>query len=158
MVEADAVLAKSPAEIDFLAVDSRGKIEQAYFDVLHYAAGGMNLLEAGLNGFGEAVALDPNSRRRVVGHERAAGTLDALLQRAKLIFELRQLSAGFNHLDQNRLDLRAQLFRFPEREQFGFFVGHLDCFPSKNGVRSAWRSISLRWRPLYAMEARNRAH
>ena len=51
-----------------------------------------------------------------VGNEQAAGTLDALLQRAELLFELGQLSPRFDHFDQNRFDLGAQLFGFPERK------------------------------------------
>ena len=63
VIEADAIFAEAPAEIDFLAVDARGKIEQADFEILDDAAGGVNFVEGVADRLFEAVALDAERRR-----------------------------------------------------------------------------------------------
>ena len=48
VIKTNAIFAQPPAEIDGFAVDARGKIEQADIQIFHYAAGGMDALERGL--------------------------------------------------------------------------------------------------------------
>jgi hypothetical protein len=112
VIEADAILAEAPTEVDFLAVDARRKIEQADFEVLHDAARGVNLFEGVADRLFEAVSLESERRRLIELHEQPARALDALGKLGELVIELAEFAARLDGLDQDRLDLHAQAFRF----------------------------------------------
>jgi hypothetical protein len=128
MIEADPILAKAPTKIDFLVVDAGRKIEKADVEILDEAAGGMNALDGGLDGFLEAIALDAALRGFIVGDEQAAGTLDAFGESVEQNIELAHFAARLHSFDEDGLDLGAEALRFAEGEKFGFVVGHfLNC-------------------------------
>jgi addiction module HigA family antidote len=124
VVKANAVLAQLPAEIHFLIVNTRGKIEQADVQILHHAAGFLNLIERGLDGFFQAVAFEPDLRRLFVRHRQAARALNALRECAELPIHVIHLAPRFHSVDQDRLQLCAQPLCFRQREILRFFVGH----------------------------------
>src|SRR3984957_15966048 len=45
VVETDAIFAQLPAEIHFLVVNARGKIQQPHFQVFYHATGFLNLVQ-----------------------------------------------------------------------------------------------------------------
>ena len=118
VVETDAVLAQLPAEIHFLIVNARGEIEQPDVQIFHHAAGFLNLIERGLDGFFQLVAFQPYLRGFFVGHRQAPGTLDALRQRPEFPIHIIHLAPRFHRFDQDRFELRAQALGFREREIF----------------------------------------
>ena len=94
VVETDVIFAQAPAEVDVLAVHARGEIEQAYVDVLHDAAGGMDSIQGALNGGRQAIGFDPLLCGFFVGNEQTAGTVDAFAERAELLLDFRKLPAA----------------------------------------------------------------
>src|SRR5207245_4185332 len=65
--EADAIFAQPPAEVDFLIVDQCRKIEQAHFQVFHYATRGLDPLERSLDGGGQVVSLESQLGGLLIG-------------------------------------------------------------------------------------------
>src|SRR5271170_3791211 len=55
VVKTDAIFAQLPAEIHFLIINARRKIQQAHVQVLHHASSFLNLVQRRLHGFFQAV-------------------------------------------------------------------------------------------------------
>ncbi len=114
VIETDAIFAETPAEIDVLIVNARGKVQQADVEIFHHAAGGLNLLERRADGFFGAIAFQTSARSPFVGNHQAAGALDSFREGVQLFFGFAQFAARLHRVDQDGLELGAQTFGFGE--------------------------------------------
>src|SRR5712692_10046888 len=126
MPEANAVLSQPPAQEHFFVIDQRGKIEQAYVQILHHAASRLNALERGFDAIGQVVALIPQLGGLLIGDLHAAQERDAIGHLQEVPVELGHLPAGVYGLKQDGLDLLPGALRLGQREEFRlvFFVTH----------------------------------
>src|SRR5688572_14818642 len=85
-----ALFTQAPAEIDFLIVDQRGKIEQTDIEILHHASGSLNLFESGLQGFGNPIMFEACTCYTLIGgHDHSARPLNARRQPAQFVIKRR---------------------------------------------------------------------
>src|SRR5215831_15213905 len=124
MIEADAIFAEFPAEIDVLIIDARREVQQANGKVFYDATGGLDFFEGRFDGVVQAIALDPQLCRALIGDLEAARPLDAFGKGAELFVIAGELTLTLHGLDQNRLQLNAQAFGFGKREKFAVVVSH----------------------------------
>ena len=85
VVEADAILAEFPAEVDFVAINARGEIEQAHIQIFHHAAGFLDAIQRGLNALLQAIELLASgsrvfARRCIAGREADAAKCEGNIE------------------------------------------------------------------------------
>src|SRR5437879_12229586 len=116
MVKADAVLAKLPAEIDFLLVDDGGEVKEADVEILDEASGFEDAVERGLERFGKPIVLHANRSQFFVGNDHSTHHHDAGGNRREFAVQSRKFLAGIHGLNEKRFEFLARALRFGKRK------------------------------------------
>ena len=111
MIEANAIFAEAPAEINGLAMNAGGKIEQADVQIFDDTAGGMNAIERGLQSGGDAIALEARIGGAFVRNDYAALADDAFGESHDFGFEIGHFLAGLHGFDEHGLEFARERAR-----------------------------------------------
>src|SRR5712664_828581 len=114
MVEADAILAKPPAQINFFVVDQRWEVEQANLKIFDEATRFKDAIQRGLERFSELLVLDPERGKLFVGHDDSAHHRYSRGNGGKVRFEAGKFLPTIHRLHKERLKLLARAFGFGE--------------------------------------------
>src|SRR5665213_2250602 len=118
VVETNAVLSQSPAQVHIFVLDHGRKIDESRIEVFYDASGRLNLLERVLHLLYDLIQVGAQAGRRVVINRNAAHDLNAVGDGAQTFFKVAHFAAPLHRIDQQRLDLTARVFGFRETEYF----------------------------------------
>ncbi|HXN51371.1 MAG TPA: hypothetical protein VN943_05485 [Candidatus Acidoferrum sp.] len=114
MVEADAILAKPPAQINFFVVDQRREVEQANLKIFDEATGFKDAIERGLKRFSELLVLDAQGSEFFVRYNDPAHHGNSSGNCSKVRFEAGELLSAIHRFNKERLKLLAGALGFGE--------------------------------------------
>src|SRR5216683_5793945 len=117
MVEANAILAKSPAQINFFVVDQRREVEQANFKIFDHATRFKDAIQRGFERFRKLLVLDAQGSQFFVRHDHAAHHGNSGRNCGKVRFEPGELLAAIHRFHEERLKVRASALGFGEGEK-----------------------------------------
>jgi hypothetical protein len=125
MIEADAVFAEPPAEINLFVVDQCREIEQTNFKIFDEATCLKDAMQGGFHALGELLMLYAQRRQLLVGNDDPAHHHDSRGNGGEIRFQACQLLAAIHRFDEERFDFLAGAFRLRQGEQAGFLFWFL---------------------------------
>ncbi len=137
MIEADAVLAKPPAQVDFFVINQGREVEQSNLKIFDEATRFKDAIEGGLQSFRKLLMLDAEGGELFVRDNDAAHHGNAGGNRGEIRFQTGQLFAAIHGFDQKRFQLFAGTLRFGEGKDSRFGLGGLALIPLVVFVRHA---------------------
>jgi len=120
MVKADAILAKSPAQVNFFVINQGREVEQANLKIFDDATRFKDSIQGGLKRFGKLLVFDAEGGQLFVRYDNPAHHCNSSGNRSQVGFQAGELLAAIHRFHKERFKLLAGTLRLGEGKNSRF--------------------------------------